>query len=178
MAETVAAHHTDIVGIGRASIADPLLPRRFFSASHSTRQAQENECDSPRIGDKPVLRDQQTLVPSPSSPWWTPPEILASASVGTAQWTALLHRRAALGVVISSMSSESEHPNDPLPLERDDWLLPLTDSSQHEGAFRSVVEFFVKADVLDRIEWLMKYFTVLGLAFAISLVLRRLQNSA
>lgn len=171
MAETVHARHAELVGIGRAAIADPLLPRRFLnpqhvpSASNSNIQKDIDEDSNPHR--------ERTLVPNPPPAWWTPPEILANASVGTAQWTALLHRRAALGDAIATVSAESD---DALLVERDDWLMPLVDASQHEAPLRSVVELFIKADMLDRIIWLIKYFAVLGLSFGIFVVLRRMHT--
>jgi hypothetical protein len=169
MAETLRAHHTDIVGIGRASIADPLLPRRFFQPPFTTSDTASLAAHRKIEPERGHPSHHKILAPDPPAPWWTPPEILANASVGIAQWTALLHRRATLGASILNTPISSSGSIEGM---REDWLVSLVDASQHEGALRSVVEFVVRAEVIDQVVWLIKSFMILGLGLGISVVLR------
>jgi hypothetical protein len=177
MAETLRAHHTDIIGLGRASIADPLLPRRLFHAPASV--ASDATSSNATAAHRKIEHEnghpsqRKLLAPDPPAPWWTPPDILANASVGTAQWTALLHRRATLGTSILNMPISSPGSTERM---REDWLMPLVDASQHEGALRSVAELVVRAEVIDQVVWVIESFMVLGLGLAVSLVLKQLGN--
>jgi len=177
MAETLRANHADIIGIGRASIADPLLPRRLFrpdpSPSHPASSTAPVAHRNMELENRHPSQ-RKLLAPDPLPPWWTPPEVLANASVSTAQWTALLHRRATVGASILDMPVSS---SDGAKEMREDWLIPLVSASQHEGALRSVVEFVVRAEVIDQIVWVIKSVVVFSLGVGISLALKQLEKN-
>jgi len=178
MAETLRANHADIIGIGRASIADPLLPRRLFRSLPATpdHPASSTAAVAHRKMEPENTHPSQRkpLAPDPPPPWWTPPEVLANASVGTAQWTALLHRRATVGASILDAPVSS---SDGAKEMREDWLNPLVSASQHEGALRSVVEFVVRAEVIDQVVWVIKSFVIFSLGVGISLALKQLEKN-
>jgi hypothetical protein len=174
MAETLRAHHTDIIGVGRASIADPLLPRRLFHAPASDATSSNATAAHHKVKlENGHPSQRKLLAPDPPAPWWTPPDILANASVGTAQWTALLHRRATLGTSILNMPISSPGSTERM---REDWLMPLVDASQHEGALRSVAELVVRAEMIDQVVWVIESFMILGFGLGVSLVLKQLGN--
>jgi len=170
MAETLRANHADIIGMGRASIADPLLPRRPFRPDPSPDDPTSPTAAIAHRNVEPENRhpsQRKPLAPDPPPPWWTPPEVLANASVNTAQWTALLHRRATVGASILDMPVGTKEM-------REDWLMPLVSASQHEGALRSVVELVVRAEVIDQVIWVIKSFVIFSLGVGISLALKQL----
>jgi hypothetical protein len=161
MVETLCAHHADIVGVGRASIADPLLPHRLLRSGPITSTT-----------EAPCTLHRKFLAPDPPAPWWTPPETLANASIALAQWTALLHRRATLGASILRTPISSAEGTEGII----DLVVPLLDASQHEGALWSMMELLMGAEVVAQVVWVTKSFLVFALGIGISLTLRRLGN--
>ncbi|KAF8314970.1 FMN-linked oxidoreductase [Clavulina sp. PMI_390] len=153
MVDSVRQNHTQLVSIGRASIADPFIPRRFLSPS------------SGKV-DTSTQPEAETLAPVPRSAWWSPPDFLINMGIVTMQWTALMHRRAAQGQ--DMMNSDAGA----IPLVIEDWHIPLTAPSQHAPPFRSLLQGFIKRDQLRNILFVAESLSVFALAVFASFALR------
>ncbi|KAF8314969.1 FMN-linked oxidoreductase [Clavulina sp. PMI_390] len=145
MVDSVLQNHTEMIGVGRGSIADPFIPRRTLKGSSIKNDSK----DVAKTG---------SLAPAPIAAWWSPPDIFLNGSIAALQWATLMHERAAQGLTLMAMELV------PGSVIQEDWLLPLTDARQHYSPFWGSLQPFFKRDLLSKIAFVAKSLSVVALA--------------